>query len=73
MRNIFQQDLYSNGIYGFYVSPTGKGFLGGLTLFCEKYYFTKKITNLQRKNRVKVQKGGVKVQKSGVKVDITNL
>ena len=36
-----------------------------LTLFCENYYFMKKITNL-RKSRVKVQKSGVKVQ-------ITNL
>ena len=44
-----------------------------LTLFCENYYFTKKITNLRRKSRVKVQKSGVKVQKSGVKVHITNL
>ena len=37
-----------------------------LTLFCENYYFTKKITNLRRKSRVKVQKSGIKVQ-------ITNL
>ena len=57
-----------------------------LTLFCENYYFTKKInnlrrkllicekiTNLRRKSRVKVKKDGIKVQKSGVKVQITNL
>ena len=44
-----------------------------LTLFCENYYFTKKITNLRRKSRVKVQKIVIKVQKSGVKVQITNL
>ena len=44
-----------------------------LTLFCENYYFTKKISNLRRKSRVKVQKNGIKVQKSGVKVHITNL
>ena len=37
-----------------------------LTLFCENYYFTKKITDLRRKSGVKVQKGAVKVQ-------ITNL
>ena len=45
----------------------------GLTLFCENYYFTKKIINLRRKSRIKVQKRGVKVQKSGIKVHITNL
>ena len=27
-RNLLQLDLYSNGIYGFYTSPTGKGFSG---------------------------------------------
>ena len=34
----------------------------------QNYYFAKKITNLRRKSRVKVQKIGVKFQKSGVKV-----
>ena len=51
-----------------------------LTLFCENYYFTKKITNLRRKlliceekSWVKVHKIWVKVRKSVVKIQITNL
>ena len=33
----------------------------------ENYYFTKKITNLRRKSRVKVQKSGLKSKKVGSK------
>ena len=44
-----------------------------LTLFCENYYFTKKITNLRRKLLICEEKSRVKVQKSGIEVHITNL
>ena len=51
-----------------------------LTLFCENYYFTKKITNLRKKLLIceekvesKSKKMGIKVQKSGVKIQIANL
>ena len=48
--------------------------LVGLTLFCENYYFTKKITTLQRKNSgVEVHITTLQRKDSGVEVHITNL
>ena len=55
-KNLLQLDLYSNGIYGFYTSPTGKGF-SGRTIILNQFLQCSLLVSLPGLLKTRIKKG----------------